>query len=169
MKDFSKVVIAYSVFALIILATLMWAMVKDYKYGGYHNRNAYEVSDTIVVYKDTSIVYKSDWEAFTEALIWVESKGDERALGKKDDIGVLQITPILLQDCNRIVGYEKYYLNDRYDREKSIEMFNLIQSHYNPQKDFHWALKLWNSGAPLSYHRKVMDKFNEIKNDNERF
>lgn len=25
------------------------------------------------------------------------------------------------------------------------------------------ALKIWNSRAPLSYHRKVMDKYNEIK------
>lgn len=114
-----------------------------------------------VYYED---VRDKDWEIFTEALIWVESKGDERAVGKKDDIGVLQITPILLQDCNRILGYEKYNLNDRYNRDKSIEMFNLIQGHYNPQHDYHWALKLWNSGAPLSYHRKVMDKFNEFKN-----
>lgn len=150
--------IAYIIFCGCMLSVMLWALTKEYKYGG----KAKEV-DTVVVYKDTSIVYKDDWDTFTEALIWVESKGDERAVGKKDDIGILQITPILLRDCNRIVGYEKYYLNDRYDRDKSIEMFNIIQDHYNPQKDFHWALKLWNSGAPLSYHRKVMDKYNEIK------
>ena len=162
MKDL-KIFAAYSLFAFCLVAVSMWGITQDYKYGGNPHRDISEVADTIVVYRDTSIVFKSDWDAFIEALIWVESKGDERAVGKKDDIGILQITPILLQDCNRIIGYEKYYLNDRYDREKSIEMFNLIQDHYNPQKDFHWALKLWNSGAPLSYHRKVMDKFNEIK------
>ena len=133
-----------------------------------HN-NKYDEAEKIVEYIPEGICYEDarekDWEIFTEALIWVESKGYSNVVGKKDDVGVLQITPILLQDCNRIVGYEKYYLNDRYDRDKSIEMFNLIQDHYNPQHDFHWALKLWNSGAPLSYHRKVMDKFNEIKNN----
>ena len=96
----------------------------------------------------------------------MESKGDSKAVGSKDDVGVLQITPILVKDCNRIVGYEKYDLADRLDSLKSVEMFNVIQGHYNPQRDYHWALKLWNSGAPLSYHRKVMDKYNEFKNGN---
>lgn len=104
-----------------------------------------------------------DWEDFTRALIWVESKGDSKAVGSKDDTGVLQITPILLQDCNRILKTERFTLEDRLDSLKSVEMFNIIQDHYNPQHDYHLALKIWNGKAPLSYHRKVMDKFNEIK------
>lgn len=161
MEDFSKVIIAYSVFALIILATLMWAMVQDYKYGGNPEVEEIECSvDTIVVYKTG---HDYDWELFTQALIWVESKGDSKAVGKLDDIGVLQIRPIIVEDCNRILKTERFTLEDRLDSLKSVEMFNIIQDHYNPQKDFHWALKLWNSGAPLSYHRKVIDKYNEIK------
>lgn len=104
-----------------------------------------------------------DWEDFTRALIWVESKGDSKAVGSKDDTGVLQITPILLQDCNRILKTERFTLEDRLDSLKSVEIFNIIQDHYNPQHDYHLALKIWNGHAPLSYHRKVMDKFNEIK------
>ena len=139
----------------------MWGIMQDYKYGG--NPNEGEVVDRV----DTIVVYKNghdyDWELFTQALIWVESKGDSKAVGSKNDVGVLQITPILVEDCNRILKYEAFTLEDRLDSLKSIEMFNVIQDHYNPQHDYHWALKLWNSGAPLSYHRKVMDKFNEIK------
>lgn len=104
-----------------------------------------------------------DWEDFTRALIWVESKGNSKAVGSKDDIGVLQFTPILIEDVNRILGREVYTLEDRLDSLKSVEMFNIIQDHYNPQHDYHWALKIWNCHAPQSYHRKVMDKFNEIK------
>ena len=104
-----------------------------------------------------------DWEDFTRALIWVESKGDCKAVGSKDDIGVLQIRPIIVEDCNRILKNEGFTLEDRLDSLKSVEMFNIIQDHYNPQHDYHWALKIWNGKAPLSYHRKVMDKFNEIK------
>lgn len=104
-----------------------------------------------------------DWEDFTRALIWVESKGDSKVVGSKDDTGVLQITPILLQDCNRILKTERFTLEDRLDSLKSVEMFNIIQDHYNSEHDYHWALKIWNSSAPLSYHRNVMDKFNEIK------
>lgn len=106
-----------------------------------------------------------DWEDFTRALIWVESNGNCKAVGSNNDIGVLQITPILLKDCNRIIGYERFSLEDRLDSLKSVEMFNIIQDHYNPQHDFHLALKIWNPKAKLSYHYKVMDMFYEIKND----
>lgn len=163
MRNFEKVCIAYSLFCMAILACICWAAMREYEYGGNPEVEEIEHSvDTIVVYKNG---HDYDWELFTQALIWVESKGDSNAVGTKNDVGVLQITPILLEDCNRIIGYERYTLKDRLDSLKSVEMFNLIQDHYNPQHDFHWALKLWNSGAPLSYHRKVMDKFNEIKNE----
>lgn len=122
--------------------------------------------NTLVEFPEEEVVVNQDsldWEDFTRALIWIESKGDSKAIGSKDDTGVLQITPILLQDCNRILKTEKFTLEDRLDSLKSVEMFNIIQDHYNPQHDYHLALKIWNGKAPLSYHRKVMDKFNEIK------
>ena len=160
MKDL-KLFIAYALFALCLLGVCMWGITQDYKYGGNPEVGEIEHSvDTIVVYKNG---HDYDWELFTQALIWVESKGDSKAVGKLDDIGVLQIRPIIVEDCNRILEMEIFKLEDRLDSLKSVEMFNIIQDHYNPQHDYHWALKLWNSGAPLSYHRKVMDKFNEIK------
>lgn len=156
-----KLVIVYALFGIFLLGVCMWGITQDYKYGGNPEVDEIEHSvDTIVVYKNG---HDYDWELFTQALIWVESKGDSKAIGSKDDVGVLQITPILLRDCNRILGYERFTLTDRLDSLKSVDMFNIIQDHYNPQHDYHWALKIWNSGAPLSYHRKVMDKFNEIK------
>ena len=161
MKEFYQVCIAYSLFCLCLLGVVAWSIFQDYKYGGNPEAGEIEHSvDTIVVYKNG---HDYDWELFTQALIWVESKGDSKAVGSKDDMGVLQITPILLQDCNRILKYEAFTLEDRLDSLRSVEMFNIIQDHYNPQHDYHLALKIWNGKAPLSYHRKVMDKFNEIK------
>lgn len=163
MKEFYQVCIAYSLFCLCLLGVVAWSIFQDYKYGGNPEVEEIEHSvDTIVVYKTG---HDYDWELFTQALIWVESKGDSKAVGSKDDMGVLQITPILLHDCNRILKYEAFTLEDRLDSLKSVEMFNIIQDHYNPQHDYHLALKIWNGHAPLSYHRKVMDKFNEIKNE----
>lgn len=157
MKDV-KLFIAYALFALCLVGVCIWGMTQDYKYGGNHYEE--EIEDIEEVNQEND-----DWEDFTKALIWVESKGDSKAVGKLDDIGVLQIRPIIVEDCNRILEKEIFKLEDRLDSLKSVEMFNIIQDHYNPQHDYHWALKLWNSGAPLSYHRKVMDKFNEIKNE----
>ena len=154
--------IAYLVFCGCMLSVMLWAITREYKYGGNPN-DVEQQADTVVVYKDTSVVYKEDWDCFISAIVSVESNGKWDAKGKNNDVGVLQITPILVRDCNRILGREKYTLADRLDSLKSVEMFNVVQKHYNPQRDYHWALKLWNSGAPLSYHRKVMDKYNEIK------
>lgn len=160
MKDL-KLFVAYALFALCLVGVCVGGITQDYKYGGNPEMVKIEHDiDTIVVYKTG---HDYDWELFTQALIWVESKGDSKAVGKLDDIGVLQIRPIIVEDCNRILEMEVFKLEDRLDSLKSVEMFNIIQDHYNPQHDYHWALKLWNSGAPLSYHRKVMDKFNEIK------
>ena len=155
MKDF-KLFIVYALFASCIVGVCIWGITQDYKYGGNHYEE--EIEDIEEVNQEND-----DWEDFTKALIWVESKGDSKAVGSNNDVGVLQITPVLLRDCNRILEMEIFKLEDRLDSLKSVEMFNIIQDHYNPQHDYHWALKLWNSGAPLSYHRKVMDKFNEIK------
>ena len=162
MKDW-KLFVAYALFALCLIGVCLWGITMDYKYGG--NPQVVEIEshvDTIVVYKTG---HDYDWELFTQALIWVENKGDSKAVGSNNDVGVLQITPILLRDCNRILGYESFTLEDRLDSLRSVEMFNIIQDHYNPQHDYHLALKIWNGQAPLSYHRKVMDKFNEIKNE----
>lgn len=158
MKDI-KLFIAYALFALCLVGVCIWGITQDYKYGGNRcEEEIEEVEEVIEVNQESD-----DWEDFTKALIWVESKGDSKAVGKLDDVGVLQIRPIIVEDCNRILEMEIFKLEDRLDSLKSVEMFNIIQDHYNPQHDYHWALKLWNSGAPLSYHRKVMDKFNEIK------
>lgn len=118
------------------------------------------VIDTVIL---ESMPAPDDWDAFIEALIDVESKGDSAAVGTKNDVGVLQITPILLDDANRILGEERYTLDDRTDREKSIEIFNIIQNHYNPDHDLHYALKIWNSKAPISYHRSVMAEYNKLR------
>lgn len=157
MKDL-KLFVAYALFALCLVGICVWAMMQDYKYGEHPCED--EIKEIVEVNRDSL-----DWEDFTRALIWVESKGDSKAVGSNNDVGVLQITPILVEDCNLILKNEGFTLEDRLDSLKSVEMFNIIQDHYNPQHDYHWALKIWNSGAPLSYHRKVMDKFNEIKNE----
>lgn len=122
-----------------------------------------DIMEVTIVEKDTII---DDWDIFIKALIWVESKGNKNAIGTKNDVGVIQITPIFLKDANRIVGYDKYKLSDRKDSLMSIEMFNVIQEHYNPMKDKHLALKIHNSKAPVSYHTKVMNKYLELKENN---
>ena len=52
----------------------------------------------------------------------------------------------LVKECNKIVGSNKYTLNDRLNRQKSHEMFNIIQNKYNPHHDIELACRLWAVG-----------------------
>ena len=102
------------------------------------------------------------WAIWTEALIEVESGGDNYAVGRTNDWGCLQITPILVREVNRIQSDRKFSMNDAKDRNKSIEMYNIIQAYYNPGHDRHLALKIWNPRAPVSYHKRVEEEYNKL-------
>ena len=108
-----------------------------------------------------------DWNPVMDAIIQVESEGNPNAVSGKS-VGVMQITPILVEDCNNILKQKKskkrFTLSDRYSVKKSKEMFLLIQSYYNPTNSIEKAIRSWNGGVRYSvratnrYYRKVMDK-----------
>ena len=106
-----------------------------------------------------------DWTAVMEAIILVESEGNPRAVSG-NSVGVMQITPILVRECNNILkargSKKRFTLNDRYDVGKSKEMFLLIQSQYNKTNDVEKAIRSWNGGPNYTvkstnrYYEKVM-------------
>lgn len=86
--------------------------------------------------------------------------------------GFLQISKVCVDECNRINkqngNSKRYTLNDRFNHEKSIEMFYIIQSYYNRNNDIDYAILLWNQGCSAmkkpkrktSYYKKVMKHYN---------
>lgn len=112
-----------------------------------------------------------DWSKIMNAIIQVESQGNAKAHNANGDCaGILQITPILVKQCNIWLKDQKsskrYTLKDRYDVEKSKEMFIMIQEHYNPSHKVEKAIRLWNGGPNYSvkktngYYKKVMKYYN---------
>lgn len=106
-----------------------------------------------------------DWDVFTEAMINVESRGNPKAVGSMDDVGVLQIRPIMVMEANRILGREVFIMDDRYDRELSILIFNAVQGYHNPSKDLRRACYIWNSGGGDEYYNKVMKEYDALTNN----
>lgn len=100
--------------------------------------------------------------ALTLAFATVESGCDEAAVGPTDDLGWLQITPVLVEDCNRILRRTEFTLEDRLDRERSEQMFRIIQDHYNPSWDLTAAARRWNPGADKAYRDKVAKAYSDI-------
>lgn len=70
-------------------------------------------------------------------------------------MGILQITPIYVKEANRLSG-KNFTLDDRYSVEKSLEMFSIIQNHYNPDKDIYMAIKLHNPKAGDWYKNRIL-------------
>ncbi len=110
----------------------------------------------------------NDWELFKQALIEVESGGESSAVGSKNDLGVLQITPIYVEEVNRLTGWNRYAHSDALDPQKSLEMFEVMQGKYNPIRSLKKALILHNPNAmnkhTMSYYEyKVMYNFYKLK------
>lgn len=110
-----------------------------------------------------------DWNPVIDAIIEVESEGNAKAVDKSGkSCGILQITPILVEECNRILSLKKsskrYTMNDRFSVKKSKEMFLLFQSFYNPKNSVELAIRSWNGGINYTlkgtqkYFEKVMSK-----------
>ena len=82
------------------------------------------------VEKSTVSTAKFDWEPVMKAIIQVESEGNTKAVRGKS-CGAMQITPILVAECNNILkgrnSKTRYTLRDRFNLEKSKEMFLLMQ------------------------------------------
>lgn len=114
---------------------------------------------------------EKDWKPVIEAIMQVESNGRDNAK-RGASVGVLQITPILVAECNNILRLRKinkrYKLSDRKNRQKSIEMFLLFQSWFNPQKDVELAIRSWNGGMHYSVKRtqRYFDKVMKILRNN---
>ena len=95
-----------------------------------------------------------NWTKVINAIARVESNNNPRAMGGGGSVGLLQITPILVRDCNKILAKQnstkRYTLADRYNPEKSKEMFVIIQEYYNPSHNVEKAIRLWNGGPNYS-------------------
>lgn len=108
-----------------------------------------------------------NWDRIMDAIIQVESKGDNKAR-HGNSLGILQITPILVRECNDILkrkgSKKRYTLADRLSVRKSKEMFILIMNQYNKLKSAKLACKIWNSGVNSkngreSYWKKFLEYY----------
>ena len=110
-----------------------------------------------------------DWEPVMNAIIQIESKGNP-AVVNGPYVGVLQISPVLVKECNNILkstgSNKRYSLSDRFNAAKSKEMFIIIQSFHNPLNSVERAIRLWSGGIRYNvaktqaYLRKVMRYMN---------
>ena len=114
-----------------------------------------------------------DWTEVINAIIKVESNGNPNAVnGNGSCVGILQITKVLVKECNNILremkSPKRYTLSDRKNPTKSKEMFKLYQSKYNPSNNVDDGIRMWNCGISAlkdkSKGRKYLNKFKKYMN-----
>ena len=108
------------------------------------------------------------------ALIHVESRGNDSAIGDRhlvgaEAVGALQIRPIMVREVNRILKIQKsdkrFKLSDRYDREKTIEMFMIWKNFHHSDSDFETIARNWN-GGPRGYQKsRTLKYWNKVQKE----
>lgn len=95
--------------------------------------------------------YTLNVDPLIDAMIWVESRGNDSCYNKREEaVGCLQIRPIMVREVNRILNIQKsdleYTLEDRWSREKSIEMFHIVNGYHNKNSTYEEIARAWNGG-----------------------
>ena len=109
-----------------------------------------------------------EWTILTMAIMKTESEFDPSRIGATQDVGIMQFTPVGIEEVNRILrleGKEEEYSHlDAFDIEKTIEMFNIIQGYHNKEQNISKAIHQHNpGGASIGYGKKVYDNIRFIK------
>mgnify|MGYP002853081819 CR=1 FL=1 len=105
----------------------------------------------------------TEWSKLQLAIAMTESRFNPLVEGKNKDRGIFQQTPVYVREANRILGKQVYTHNDSFDIDKSIEMFNIVQDHYNKAHDIDKAIHLHNHGSGNGYSREVMKNMTFIE------
>lgn len=117
-------------------------------------------------------IYGIDIDKLLYAISCVESGNDTNAVGKKGEIGALQIKKILIDDVNRIIGDKKFNYFDRKNRQKSYEIAKIYFSYYALNyrlktggliPDAKFYIKIWKYG-PKGYIKPDCDYTERVYN-----
>ena len=134
------------------------------------------IEDTISVEVVSSKThYEPTWDDFVEAVIYVESRGSDDAYNIKEKAaGCLQIRPIMVREVNRNLrkwnAPFRYTLDDRWNREKSIEMFNIMAEQVTCCEDQSFmefaevVARKWNGGGRGHLKESTLPYWERIKN-----
>ena len=123
--------------------------------------------ETIIQLEPKDVQMALSERDLVSALILVESRGNDSAIGDRhivggEAVGALQIRPIMVREVNRILKIQKsdkrFKLKDRFDREKTLEMFYIWKNFHHKDSDFEKIARNWN-GGPRGYKNSRTQKY----------
>ena len=105
------------------------------------------------------------------AIITIESSNNDSAYHAGEDaVGCLQIRPCMVYDVNRILKKQnktiQYTLTDRWNRDRSIEMFYVYCNYYN-LTTLEAMARSWNGGPRGANKTTTVGYWRKVKNQLE--
>lgn len=130
------------------------------------HRNNYKkiedvVTDTVYIHDTIHLGTLTNWQVMLMAMVLTESQFNDKAVGKNNDLGILQITPIYVNEVNRIAGTD-YKHSEAFNVDKSLDMFALMQAYYNPEMNIDKGIYYHNKAG--WYKQRVIQNIQTIKN-----
>jgi hypothetical protein len=115
-----------------------------------YNQTENEIIEDTNELNEISYIHLLKEDPLLKAIAFIESSFNIEALSADSSgIGLLQITPVMVEDINRINQLRgnstTYTLEDRLDPYKSIEMYYIFNDYYNHSHPEEIA-RAWNSG-----------------------
>lgn len=120
------------------------------------------------------------WQKFIFAVSMVESSNNPNAYNKKENaVGILQIRPIMVREVNRVLkmnnSNDRYTLLDRWSKEKSIDMFEIMAENVRCCEDitrlefYEMVARKWNGGYRGMEKTATIKYWNKIKKELIKF
>jgi len=148
------------VIGLVFTSGLCYFQNKELKKGLHLHKDKikelYVEIDNLEREMDT-LVYNNEMSKFNitqqdvlDAIMFIESGNDDSAYAASEDaVGCLQIRRVMVDDVNRILKRQessvRFTYEDRWDRKKSVEIFNIFCTYYNLDTPEDMA-RGWNGG-----------------------
>ena len=111
-------------------------------------------------------------KSLVEAMIQVESGGNDSIIGDKhiiggEAVGCLQIRPIMVREVNRICkkigSHQRFTLKDRFDRDKSIHMFMIWREFHHKDSSPEKIARNWNGGGRGYLNPRTEKYWNKVE------
>ena len=92
-------------------------------------------------------------DSLISAIMFVESSYRPNAYNATSGAtGCMQIMPVMVAEVNRIIGHEKYTLQDRWNCETSVDMFLVWKNHHHAHSDWETIARHWWGGPKWGEH-----------------
>jgi hypothetical protein len=126
------------------------------------------VCDTVYIIKTDTIVEYVYSSKLIDAIIHVESKGNDSAVNHRSSaVGCMQIRPIMVREVNRICTKldmdKKFRMDDRYSRKESINMFNIWKDFHHKGDPPEVVARCWNGGGDGYAKESTINYWTSVK------